>query len=192
MFDKSETDLIIELKNGSMKAFDQIYELYARRLFAFCLKYAKSKETAEEIMEDSFVWIWTNRENITQTNSIKPILFLRAKHLLINAYRKIVNSPVYEDYMDYLDHHSASTMSSDSYLEYDDFMRQVTLMLEKLPKAQQEIVRLSKLDMLNNKEIAQRLNYSEQTVKNQLSLGLKQLRQLLGKQLSCLWILFLV
>ena len=36
-----------------MKAFDEIYELYARRLFAFCLKYTKSKENAEEIMEDT-------------------------------------------------------------------------------------------------------------------------------------------
>lgn len=41
-----------------MKAFDEIYELYARRLFAFCLKYTKSKENAEEIMEDTFVWLW--------------------------------------------------------------------------------------------------------------------------------------
>ncbi len=32
-----------------MKAFDEIYGLYARRLFAFCLKYTKSKENAEEI-----------------------------------------------------------------------------------------------------------------------------------------------
>lgn len=37
-----------------MKAFDEIYGLYARRLFAFCLKYTKSKENAEEIMEDTF------------------------------------------------------------------------------------------------------------------------------------------
>ena len=44
-----------------MKAFDEIYGLYARRLFAFCLKYTKSKENAEEIMEDTFVWLWNNR-----------------------------------------------------------------------------------------------------------------------------------
>lgn len=190
MFEKSEAELIKQLKNGSMKAFDCIYGLYARRLYAFCLKYAKSKETAEEIMEDAFVWIWTNRESITQTETLKPILFLRAKHLLINAYRKIVNSPVYEDYMDYLDHQSGYNMATDCYLEYDDFVRQLNMILEKLPKAQREIVRLSKVDMLDNKEIAQRLNYSEQTVKNQLSLGLKQLRQMLSKHMAIFCILF--
>lgn len=117
-------------------------------------------------------------------------LFLRAKHYLINAYRKVINSPVYEDYMDYLDHYNSTT--ADSQLEYDDFVRQLNQMLAKLPKTQQEIIRLSKLEMLNNQEIAEKLNYSEQTVKNQLSMGLKQLRQLISNRTNLMWLLFLV
>lgn len=173
-----------------MKAFDEIYELYARRLFAFCLKYTKSKENAEEIMEDTFVWLWKNRSTLEEADSVKPLLFLRAKHYLINAYRKVINSPVYEDYMDYLDHHNSTT--ADSQLEYDDFIRQLNQMLAKLPKTQQEIIRLSKLEMLNNQEIAEKLNYSEQTVKNRLSMGLKQLRQLINNRTNLMWLLFLV
>mgnify|MGYP000640659603 CR=1 FL=1 len=61
-----------------------------------------------------------------------------------------------------------------------------------LPKTQQEIIRLSKLEMLNNQEIAEKLNYSEQTVKNQLSMGLKQLRQLISNRTNLMWLLFLV
>lgn len=76
-----------------MKAFDEIYGLYARRLFAFCLKYTKSKENAEEIMEDTFVWLWNNRSTLEEADSVKPLLFLRAKHYLINAYRKVINWP---------------------------------------------------------------------------------------------------
>ena len=173
-----------------MKAFDEIYELYVRRLFAFCLKYTKSKENAEEIMEDTFVWLWKNRSTLEEADSVKPLPFLRAKHYLINAYRKVINSPVYEDYMDYIDHHNSTT--ADSQLEYDDFVRQLNQMLAKLPKTQQEIIRLSKLEMLNNQEIAEKLNYSEQTVKNQLSMGLKQLRQLINNRTNLMWLLFLV
>ncbi len=192
MFYKSETELIQKLNKGSIKAFDEIYELYARRLLSFCIKYTKSRETAEEIMEDTFVWLWKNRQDIKEELSLKPILFLRAKHYLINAHRKIVNSPIYEDYMDYLDHHDSSSNATDSLLEYDDFLKQVWRMLERLPKTQQEVIKLSKIEMLNNQEIAQRLNYSEQTVKNQLSLGLKQLREILRNRSNLLWLLFLV
>ncbi len=56
-----------------MKAFDEIYRLYARRLFAFCLKYTKSKENAEEIMEDTFVWLWNNRSTLEEADSVKPL-----------------------------------------------------------------------------------------------------------------------
>lgn len=192
MFDKTEKELIKELKQGSMRAFNRIYEIYARRLCAFCLKYAKSRETAEEITQDTFIWIWNNRYSITQENTLKPIIFLRAKHLLINAYRKIINSPVYEDYMDYLDHGTTSSYAADSMLEYDEFARKVNDLIEQLPKTQQEVIRLSKFEMMTNKEIALKLNYSEQTVKNQLSLGIKQLKKMLNPPLSLLWFVFLI
>ena len=187
----TERELIQQLRLDSIKAFNAIYELYARRLYAFCLKYTQSRENAEEIVEDTFVWIWNNRHDIKPEESIKPLIFLKTRHLLINAYRKLVNSPVFEDYMDYLDHTSEGG-ATDSPMEYDDFMRQVNQNIDKLPETQQQIIRLSKLEMLSNREIAQQLGYSEQTVKNQLSLGLKQLRALLKPRLNIFWVLFLI
>lgn len=191
MSDKTETELIIDLQKGSVKAFNAIYELYARRLYAFCLKYTKSRQNAEEIVEDTFVWVWNNRDSIKQEISLKPILFLKTKHLLINAYRKVVNSPIYEDYMDYIDHNGNSN-SADSPMEYDEFMKQVNDCIDQLPKAQQQIIRLSKFEQLANKDIAEQLNYSEQTVKNQLSIGLKQLRTLLKRKGIYLFVLLLI
>lgn len=191
MSDKTETDLIIDLQKGSVKAFNAIYELYARRLYAFCLKYTKSRQNAEEIVEDTFVWVWNNRDSIKQEPSLKSLLFLKTKHLLINAYRKVVNSPIYEDYMDYLDHNGNDTVA-DSPMEYDEFMKQLDECISQLPKAQQQIIRLSKFEQLANKDIAEQLNYSEQTVKNQLSIGLKQLKSLLQKKGNYLLILLLI
>lgn len=189
--DKTEAELISELKGGSLKAFDAIYALYARRLYAFCLRYTKQRETAEEIMEDAFLWIWNNRAKLRQEETLRHIIFLRTKHLLINAYRRVVNSPVYEDYMDHLDRQQASG-ATDGMMEYDDFVAQLNAALSRLPARQRQIISLAKLDMLTNKEIAARLGYSEQTVKNQLSLGLKQLRAMMASSLGMLWAVFLV
>ena len=180
---ETEAKLVRGLKQGSVKAFNGIYELYARRLYGFCLKYAKSRDTVDEIVGDTFVWIWNNRENIRQDESLQAILFIKARHLLINAYRKRLHNPTYEDYMDYLDKSEAKE-HSDSQLEYDDFVKQLHQALNRLPKTQREIIKLSKLEMMSNKEIAAKLNYSEQTVKNQLSLGLKELKKML-KYTNC-------
>ena len=175
---RTEGVLIKELRRGSVKAFNEIYGLYARRLYGFCLKYAKSRDTVEEIVSDTFVCIWNNRGNIRQEESLKSIIFIKARHLLINAYRKVLHSPVYEDYLDYIDNNSSND-EADTQVEYDEFVRQVHESLDKLPRTQREIIRLSKMEMMSNREIAAKLGYSEQTVKNQLSLGLKELKKML-------------
>ena len=41
-----ESVLIQQLKESSEKAFDEIYNLYAGRLFTFCMKYIKIREDA--------------------------------------------------------------------------------------------------------------------------------------------------
>ena len=186
----NEKVLIRELKKDSQKALDSIYKMYARRLYAFCLQYTKSKENAEEIVEDVFVWIWVNRRDIHQEETLRSLLFIRAKHYLINAYRSRINSPVYEDYVSYQDELTADDI--EQHMEYEDFVHQLRNALTKLPITQRQVIELSKIQQVSNKEIAVKLSLSEQTVKNQLSLGLKNLRKELNKVPFLFWLLFFV
>ena len=79
-----------------------------------------------------------------------------------------------------------------SQLEYDDFVHHVKKILKDLPITQRSVVELSRIEQLNNKEIAEKLSLSEQTVKNQLSLGLKILREKLKEFLTLLWMLYFI
>ena len=187
----SEQRLIIELKRGSQKAFDDIYAMYSKRVFAYCLQYTKSVEDAEDIVQDVFVKLWINRENIRQEVTLRSLLFIMSKYSLINAYRSRVNSLLYEDYVaTYMG--AASENDMNSQLEYDDFVHHVKKILKDLPITQRSVVELSRIEQLNNKEIAEKLSLSEQTVKNQLSLGLKILREKLKEFLTLLWMLYFI
>jgi RNA polymerase sigma-70 factor (ECF subfamily) len=185
-----EQVLISELKKDSQKALNSIYQMYAKRLYAFCLQYNKSTEDAEEAVQDVFVKLWTNRKNIRQEETLRSLLFIMVRHHLINAYRSRLNSPIYEDYVNCQEELTAN--DPQQHLEYEDFVRQLEDTLKKLPVTQQRIIELSRMQQLNNKEIAIKLSLSEQTVKNQLSLGLKTLREELNKVSIWLWLLFLV
>lgn len=185
-----EIKLISELKKGSLKAFDAIYDMYVKRLYVYCLQYTKSEEDAEEIVQDVFVRLWTNRENIRQVETLRSLLFIMSKHHLINAYRTRINSPVYEDYVKYQDNISAEVQGHP--LEYEEFVKQLKTALYKLPVTQRQVIEMSKLKQLTNKEIALELELSEQTVKNQLSLGLKKLREDLKNLPILFWLLFSV
>ena len=187
--DNTGQKLIQALKQGSHSAFDSIYQMYSKRLYAYSLQFTKYKEEAEDIVQDVFVRLWDNRMNIRQDETLRSLLFIMAKHLLINAYRSKLNSKVYEEYIIYSD---KCTIDDTSYrLEYDEFVKQLHKSIKKLSATQQKVVALSRLKQLPNKEIAEKLSLSEQTVKNQLSAGLKALRMTLEK-LLILCILFFI
>ena len=166
--------LLIELLiSGSEKAFDEIYKIHSTRLFSFCHRFIKSRETAEEIVQDVFIKLWTNKESIQNKESLSSLLFTIARNRLINSYRSTLNSPIYVEYCDIkeLSHDEASQP-----MEYDDFCAQIKIAMKKLSHAQSRIWEYSKMQGLSNKEIAALLKISEKTVRNQLSLSLHIMR----------------
>lgn len=176
----SKEDIFIWLlKHDSQWAFDNLYRMYAHRLFAFALEYCHHKETAEEIVEDTFIWIWNHRHDIKQEKTLFNLVFIKARHLLINAYRATLNSPHFEDYVNYSN--SLGTEEQESQLEYDEFMHVIRQGLDRLPLTQRRVIELSRFEQKSIIEIASMLNLKEQTVRNQLSLGLKQLMILIGQ-----------
>lgn len=181
--------LIQELKRGSHKAFDQIYQMYAKRLYAYSLQFTKSPEESEEIVQEVFVKLWYNRLKIKQDETLRSLLFIMVKHHLINAYRFKINHPVYEDYVNCMD--VLSTEDPHYKLEYNEFVLRFQKIMKTLPATQQKVIHLSRIKQLSNKEIAEELSLSEQTVKNQLSLGLKALKEKLTKIILLLMLLFI-
>lgn len=186
----NERVLIGKLKEGSRQALDGIYHMYARRLFAYCKQYTKSVEDAEEIVQDVFVRLWNSRHLIQQEDTLRSLLFTMSKNLLINAYRSRINSPVYEDYVDCRE--ELFVAATHDKMEYEEFVRLLRKALEQLPSTQRRVIELTRLRELSNKEAAQVLELSEQTVKNQLSVGLKALRRELSRLAVPLWLLFFI
>lgn len=170
-----EQKLVKQLKASSEKAFDEIYRHYAGRLYAFCLQYCKCREDANEIVEDVFVKLWYSRSTIRQENSLKSLLFTIARNYLINAYRHTLNSPEFAAYVEL--YGAIADDEASAKVEYDDFVKRLHIEISRLPDTQQQVVKLSKIEGLNDQEIAHQLGLSYQTVRNQLSLALKTLRQ---------------
>jgi len=176
---KSEVDLIRELKQGSRQAFDQIYVLYSKRLYGYCLKIAKSREDAEEIVQDVFLRLWNMRKEIRQEKTVRSLLFIISKNYLIKSYYNRINSQIFEDYVNY-EEKLRNEDHVDSKIEYEEFLKRIRLAMHKLSETQRKVIELSRFRQYSVQEVAEQLSLSEQTVRNQLSLGLKKLRQLVG------------
>lgn len=181
--------MIVQLRDGSQRAFEAIYERYFHRLYAFSVSFTKSHEDTEEIVEDVFVRLWQARATLHEEQGLHALLFTMSRRLLINAYRARINSPVFEDYVEFK---ANQGYEQADLLAYDDFVKRLNREINRLPATQGSVIRLAKFDGLKNKEIAGRLGLSEQTVKNQLSLAVKALRERMKDVAPWLLMLFLL
>ena len=174
MVNMSDAQLVSMLTKGSAEAFTEICRRYTRRLYAYCYRYVRSGLDAVELVQDVLLGLWNYRYRITPAISLESLLLTIARRRCIDRLRTIVNSPVYEDYVNYRDSVAADVVCP---LEYEEYMLRVRNAMQSLPVPQRKVIELSKIHHLSNSEIASRLGLSEKTVRNRLSLGLRRLRQ---------------
>lgn len=186
-----EKEYILELNQGSYRAFDALYALYAKRLYGYALKLTKSHQDAEEIVQDTFVKLWLNREYVLPNESFQSYLFTISKNTLLNKLRSVINAPVFVDYLDFANEQGISENNITYELDLKDFQKKVNEAKQSLSDTQLKVFELIKELGCNNAEAALRLNLSEQTIKNQLSIALKILRKKLQEHSALFTFLFL-
>ena len=92
--------LIQPLKNGSVKAFDALYQLYSARLYNFVLKISKGDTyMAEEIVQRVFIKIWEDRSMLDTQKSFNAFICTIAKNMLMNEYKHQMVEFVYQEYI---------------------------------------------------------------------------------------------
>ncbi len=168
---------IKELRGGSHKAFNAIYDMYADKLYSFALAHTKSQETAGDIVQETFLRLWTVRESLSVDGSLQSFLFTIANHRLIDLFRKQINKTEMELYIGYREEAGQEeNTEAETKLLYDDFVKTLKLCKKLLTGRQLEIYELSREKGKTIEEISETLNLSEQTVKNQLTTALKKIR----------------
>lgn len=174
---------IKELQKGSHKAFNAIYDMYADRLYGFAMVHTKSRQLSEDVVQDVFLKLWKNRKNISTEGSLQALLFTISKNKIIDLFRAQINKVEFELYIEYMQEINGNFEESEieRMLHYDDFVKILKVSKRLLSERQLEVFELSREKGRTIKEIADELNLSEQTVKNQLSTSLKKIRNQISK-----------
>jgi RNA polymerase sigma-70 factor, ECF subfamily len=160
-------DLVKLFKDGDMLAFDTIYKNYCHRLYGFVYKFLKQEEDTEEIIQEVFVKLWESRSKIDVNLSFESYLFTVTYNSTISMLRKRIHETKYIDYVKSLQINYNSDEVFDL-IQYDQINDRYLELLEKITPRQKEIFLLSRSEGLSHKEIAQKLDISENTVKNHI------------------------
>jgi len=166
-------------KTGDHSSFQRVFNLFHKQVFSYLFAFTKSKEDTEELVQESFVSLFTNRNNILHKEGIYPYLFVIAKRMLISDFRKKIVRSKYQSHLSLT--WNEQTLETQELLDEKDLCLTLERLMETLPIKEQEVFRLSKLQGLSYQEIAEQSGTSKNTVKNQLISASKKIKWKLKK-----------
>lgn len=187
---QQESNYFKRMQNGDTEAFEYFFREYMYLLYSYAVGFMKDKETAEDIVQDVFVYFWNHRERLLYTGSVYGYLQRAVKNACVNARLHEQVKQKYAQEVLYTEDEAFDWHDEEAFRE----VRQKLLeAIDRLPERCKEIFMMSCTDGLKYREIAQQMGISENTVKTQVKLAYKKLREdvnLSGDDLSVLLALF--
>jgi len=174
---KTEKEIVEDVKEGKASAFDKLYEAYCRRLYFFAFSILKSREDAEEVVQNTFFKIWEKRKSIDSNYAFKSFLFAIAYNLIVDLLRERLKERKYKEII--LDK-AILNYNLEEAIEFGDLLVQVQKIVTDLPPRKSEIYQLSRVDHLSYSEIADKLNISVKTVENSITFSMNFIKRRLG------------
>lgn len=173
----SDIQLLHLLRRSDAAAFTEIYKRYWEFLYKSSFSILKDCDISDDIVQDIFVWLWSNREKHL-TDSLKPYLYTAVKYKVANVIR---HGKVKEIFFEKVVQNYQEAEVDPNNLEVKELKEVIAQFTSNLPERARMIFDLSRNKLLSNKEIAEQLGISEKTVENQMNISLKKLKISLGR-----------
>lgn len=179
---------LIELQGriaqGDEQAFEALYRRFHSKLITFSRSLVKTRELAEEIVEDVFVKLWCRRESVNGIRNLTVYLYCATRNQSLNALSSEARQLVTE----VLDLTEAEVRplneSPHDLFVTSEIMQLVQQTIDLLPKRCRMIFQLVREDGLKYKEVAEILNISVNTIDAQMAIAVKRLCAALGVEQS--------
>lgn len=167
---EAETKLLNAIACGDRDAFTRLFYMFHQELGEFVFKLTKSKTTSEEVVQEVFIKIWTNRNVLPGIKSFRAYLFTITRNHTFNALRDETRKVFLSESL------SAELLQADDSTEAVHEKEELYNIVEQavalLPPQQQKVWRMNKEEGLPYRKIAEQLKLSPLTVKRHISLAM--------------------
>ena len=170
-------DIIEGCVRGEKRSQDVLYRKFASLLYGICLRYAKNKMEAEDVLQEVYVKIYNNISSYHHDGSFEGWLRRIAVNTSITYYRKNLKHAFQEDIDDVVQHKNDPLQFDDLEFTQEELMN----CIGKLPTGYKTVFNLYVIEGFMHKEIADMLNIDVNTSKSQLSRAKSHLQKELAE-----------
>ncbi|SKB62457.1 RNA polymerase sigma-70 factor, ECF subfamily [Salegentibacter holothuriorum] len=177
---ENNNDLILveHLKNGDEASFQILFNKYQEDIYYYAKSLVKIEVQAEEIVQDVFIKVWVNRHLLEPEKSFKAFIFTITRNLAFNFLKKAANDRELISRVFY--ESQKSYKPTDINLTEDEYKKLSQRAVTSLPPRCQLIFKMSREEGKSYEEISNELNISANTVKNQMTKALGNIREFLS------------
>lgn len=169
--DDTGDNLVAFLKKGDKWAYKTLFEKYGTRLYLFALRYLNDKEDAKDLLNEVFLKLWENRQNLKTNSSLQSYLFTIAYNNIRQRFLKKIREEKYIHI--FVEEYLIDSSDEEEQLDYQLLVDKINRIIDLLPPRRKEIFILSYKEELKNQEIAEQLGVSDHHVKKQLVIARK-------------------
>ena len=171
--------LIARLSAGDAAAFRQVFDLYHQKLYAFSLKFTKSRVLSEEIVQEVFIKVWENRAGLNPELSLGAYLYKITQNKVFDFLKKAaLDQSVKKGLIRHVER-MCDPIEADIFLaEYETIIKAA---ISQLPPQRKLIFEMSRDQYLSHEEIARQLGIAKNTVKVQIVKASRFIREYLHR-----------
>lgn len=160
------------------KVYDNVFNTYAKDLKRFLYFKFNDMASAEDVLQETFIKLWTNCNKIIYSK-VKSYLYTLANNafLDIKKHEKVVRKHQ-EGFVNY-----NKSESPEFLMIEEEYLITVEKIIADLPQKQREVFLLSRIEKKKYKDIALQLDISIKTVEKRMHNALLVMREKLGKNI---------
>jgi len=169
-----------KIKEGDIKAFEQVFRQYYAPLYLYAFSITGRKDVAEEIVQELFYVLWKDRKEIQILRSARSYLYGAVRNQSLQ-YLEHMNVRLRHRDKVLSDGEQQQESTPLDQLEYKEFEEVINKTLSKLPERRLKIFRMARMEGKKYKEIAEYFSVSVKTIEAEMTKAYQVLRHEIEK-----------
>ncbi len=180
----SDENLVMRLKTNDIKAFEELVELYEKKIYNYAYGFTLSHEDALDITQEVFLKIYKNIQKFKENSSLSTWIYRITSNVCVDIARKnnknktVSISAENEEFINQLPDKTASV---EDIIENNELSQELSNSLKKLDLDSKQIIIMRDVLGLSYNEIGTILKLEDGTVKSKISRSRKKLREIILK-----------